>query len=126
MLTNARITANIPAVDLARAKKFYGETLGLKELSVPMEGIALFEGGEGTRISMYEREATKAEHTAAGFTVDDIETVVKELKNRGVVFEEYDYPDFKTVESIATLGPVKSAWFKDTEGNILCIDEQAS
>ena len=123
MLTNAKIYANVPAVDLERAKKFYGDTLGLKEVAVPMPGIAMFEAGEGTGISIYEREATKADHTVAGFHVDDLEETVKELRGRGVTFEEYDYPDFKTVDGIATMGPTKAAWFKDTEGNILCVDQ---
>jgi len=44
-----------------------------------------------------------------------------ELKAKGVVFEEYDYPNLKTVDSIATRGEVRSAWFRDSEGNILAV-----
>ena len=54
-----------------------------------------------------------------GFTVDDIESAVAELKSRGVVFEEYDFPALKTVGSVATTGPIRAAWFKDSEGNLL-------
>jgi len=54
-----------------------------------------------------------------GWTVDDIAAEVAELKNRGVVFEEYDLPGLKTVHSVADTPPVRAAWFKDTEGNLL-------
>ena len=121
-LQNAPVTANMPAVDLSRAKKFYGETLGLKEKSEQMPGdVALFEAGSGTTLMLYEREATKADHTVASFEVLDIEAVAKELRSKGVTFEEY--PDMGTVDGIATMGSMKAAWFKDTEGNILCLHQ---
>jgi hypothetical protein len=56
-----------------------------------------------------------------GFATPDVEAEVRELKARGVVFEEYDHPALKTVDSIATVGPTRSAWFRDSEGNILGI-----
>jgi hypothetical protein len=76
-------------------------------------------------LALYPRDTlTKADHTVAGWVVDDIEAVVDALIKRGVVFEQYDMPGMKTDErGIATLGPGKSAWFKDTEGNILSIFE---
>ena len=55
--------------------------------------------------------------------VDDIEATVTELRSRGVTFEEYDYPDLKTVDSIATLGTERVAWWKDSEGNMLSVWE---
>ena len=85
----------------------------------------MFECGQGTRLYLYQRDtATKADHTVAGWEVENIEEVVEALRERGVVFEQYDLPGLKTDErGIATSGPVKSAWFKDTEGNILAISE---
>jgi len=121
MLTNAAIHPTLPAVDLGRSRKFYEEILGLKVAATdPSPGI-LFEAGEDTRVYVYQRGATKAEHTAASFTVDDVEATVKELKAKGVTFEEIDTPTFKTVDGIATMGEMKGAWFKDTEGNILAV-----
>ena len=79
--------------------------------------------GKGTMLYLYQRAATKADHTVAAFNVDNIESEVKELKAKGIVFEEYDMPGLKTVNSIATLGSMKSAWFKDTEGNILGLSQ---
>ena len=55
------------------------------------------------------------------WTVDDIESEVAGLKARGVVFEEYATPSLKTVQSVATTGPIKQAWFKDSEDNLLGI-----
>jgi hypothetical protein len=57
---------------------------------------------------------------------DDIEREVAELKRRGVVFEEYDMPGLKTVNSIATGGGAKTAWFKDSEGNIPAVSQRIS
>lgn len=122
ILATAPVGAVLPAVDIERAERFYRDTLGL-EVSRPsgMGGYLTVEAGSGTTLMLYEREATKAEHTVAGFLVEDVESAVRELKERGVVFEEYDLPGLKTVEGIATIGPTKSAWFKDSEGNILSI-----
>jgi predicted enzyme related to lactoylglutathione lyase len=101
---------------------FYTRVLGLKALDMPDEGAAMFEAGAGTMIFMYQREGTKAEHTAATFNVADVETVVDGLIARGVTFEQYDFGEIKTdAKGIATTGDNQAAWLKDTEGNILAI-----
>ena len=127
MLGNARVGAILVATDIERAKKFYVEKLGLRmvETSAPDGDFAMFEAGEGTMPYRYLREGgSKAEHTVAGWLVDDIETAVEQLRDRGVVFEHYDVPGLKTDErGIAESGPARSAWFKDTEGNILTVSE---
>jgi hypothetical protein len=74
---------------------------------------------------MYKRDSTKADHTVASFMVDDIEIEVNHLKEKGVIFEEYDLPNIKTINSIATSGSYKSAWFKDTEGNIIGLTQMS-
>jgi hypothetical protein len=93
-------------------------------MPVPEDGAA-FESGDCTMLYLYEREGgTKADHTVAGWLVADVEKTVEELRQRGVVFEQYDMPGLKTDErAIAERGPAKSAWFKDSEGNILAITE---
>ena len=119
MLTNAKVGPTLPVVDINRAKEFYQNKLGLKVTAEdPSPGAVLAAGG-GTSLYLYQRAATKADHTVAAFTVDDVEATVKELKAKGVVFEEYDVPGLKTVDGIATMGENKAAWFRDTEGNIL-------
>jgi hypothetical protein len=62
--------------------------------------------------------------STAFWAVDDVAAEVAELKARGVVFEEYDRPGIKTVNSIATGGGAKTAWFKDSEGNILAVSQR--
>jgi predicted enzyme related to lactoylglutathione lyase len=122
MLSDKKVWPVLPAVDMARAKEFYTTKLGL---SVEWERPAgvLFSAGQGSHLFMYQREATKAEHTVASFLVDDIEAEVKELRKRGIAFEEYDMPGLKTRQGIAAMSPDRAAWFRDTEGNILSLVE---
>ncbi|UCE97783.1 MAG: VOC family protein [Dehalococcoidia bacterium] len=123
MLTNAPVHPTLIAVDVARAKAFYQDKLGLKLTKEDPSPGATFQAGEGTYIYIYQREKTKADHTVASFHVDDVEKTVKELQAKGIKFEDIDMPSLgiRTVNGIATLGDMKGAWFKDTEGNTLAI-----
>ena len=121
MLANAAVHPTLPVVDLDRARKFYEEKLGLKVVRTDPSPGAMLQAGGGTMLYIFQRGATRADHTAASFIVDDVEATVKGLKAKGVVFEEYDMPGLKTVNSIFTMGEMKGAWFKDTEGNILAV-----
>lgn len=127
MLTNSLITAIIPVTDLELSSQFYGETLGLKQEQKIADGI-LYSGGNGTKLYLYQRAPSSSSHTLAGFEVSNIESVVAGLKNKGVKFEEYDqaFPPLKTINGIATFGNVKSAWFKDPDGNILAVNQTSS
>jgi predicted enzyme related to lactoylglutathione lyase len=126
MLTNAKVHATLPAVDLQRAKKFYEETLGLKVIMEDPSPGALLQAGEGTTLYIYQRAATKADHTVAGFSVKDVDATVKDLKAKGIVLEEVNIPGATTVNGITTMatpaGEFKGVWFKDTEGNILSLN----
>jgi hypothetical protein len=62
--------------------------------------------------------------STAFWAVDDVAAEVAALKSRGVKFEEYDMPGIKTVDAVATGGGAKTAWFKDSEGNILAISQR--
>ena len=123
MLSNAPISPTLPATDIERAKKFYTEKIGLKEAAKQEPGGITFECGQGTHLYIYERGPVKVEHTLASFMVDNLEAEMTELRGRGVVFEEYDFPGLKTVNDIADMDGFKAAWFKDSEGNILGIGE---
>ncbi len=126
MLTNSPIRPTIPVVDLNRAKRFYETILGLKpvtENNDTTSGIAIFECGNSTLMELYQRGPSKADHTVATFEVSNIEEEVNMLRGKGVNFEEYDMPEIKTQNGIATQGSAKAAWFKDSEGNILCIHQ---
>ena len=118
MLANFQIHSTIPVQDLKRAKKYYADKLGLTAAR-EMPGGLVYEY-QGAWFLLYPSPgAGTAQHTVAGWAVDNIEAEVAELKAKGVVFEEYDLPSLKTVDSIATTGPNRAAWFKDSEGNIL-------
>ena len=120
MLSDNPIFPVLPAADLARAKAFYTQTLGLSVQFESEAGVG-FTAGSGAMLFIYPYGQTKAEHTTAGFMVADVESVVAELRAKGLKFEEYDLPGLKTVNGIAEAGGVKGAWFKDTEGNTLSI-----
>jgi len=124
MLTKAAVTTMLPVKDLNRAREFYEKKLGLKPLGSRQDGKFLFAGGDGGTLALFPKpEGTKAEHTAVSFLVKDIAREIKELAARGVVFEDYDFPGLKTENHVCVLGSEKAAWFKDTEGNYLCLHE---
>jgi predicted enzyme related to lactoylglutathione lyase len=123
MLANAPIRAYIPVADVARARKFYEKTLGL-EPKMEYAGGVVYECG-GTEVFMYPTpNAGTSKASQAFWQVADVEAEVAELKARGVVFEEYEMPGIKMKNSIATGGGAKTAWFKDTEGNILAVSQR--
>ena len=126
MLTTSRVEANIPAADLARAQAFYADKLGLTPIR-DLAGVDLvYETEAGTRFNLYETTfAGQAGHTIAQWHVDDIEAEVHDLKAKGVVFEVYDMPGVEWDGEIASLaGLGRAAWFKDSEGNIMCVDQE--
>ena len=124
MLTQSRVTTVLPVVDVDRARRFYEEKLGLQGGEPrPYGGFAYHLGGESTIELSPRNEPTKNQYTAMSFEVENVEHEVQDLEGRGVRFEDYDEPDLKTVNHVARYGPEKVAWFKDTEGNILCIHE---
>ena len=123
MLSNAPMTTMLPVIDMNRARAFYERGLGLTPGNFKPDGKFEYRVGGSTLALFPKPEGTKAEHTAISFRVPSIEASVAALKQAGVVFEDYDLPGFKTVEHVCVLGSEKAAWFKDTEGNFLCIHE---
>ena len=121
MIKKLRTHTTLPAADLGRAKKFYEEKLGLSP-ATESEGGIFYELAGGTRFILYPTpNPTRAGHTQIGFATNDIEVEVEELRSRGVVFEEYDFPGLKTKNGIANTGEARAAWFKDSEGNMIGI-----
>ena len=101
--------------DLAAAKKFYGETLGLRIDEQP-EGLGLELSGGG-RVFIYPKEDhVPATFTVLSFPVEDLDKVVEQLAGRGVSFERYPSTDDKGINRGE--GP-DIAWFKDPAGNFL-------
>ena len=129
-LGRARTATRLPAQNLDRARTFYSEKLGLDPVE-EREGGLLYRLG-GTEFGLFQSAgAPSGEHTQMGFEVEDIDAVVDELRGRGVVFEEYDFPGLTTVNGIAEVEgnyPSKgkgerAAWFRDSEGNMLGIGQ---
>jgi catechol 2,3-dioxygenase-like lactoylglutathione lyase family enzyme len=126
MLNNSQVTANIPAADIERARRFYADTLGL----TPAEetpGGPLYKTTGGTVFFLYETQyAGKAGHTIAQFHVPDVGTEVEDLRAKGVTFEHYDMPGVTWDGDVAAMAEMgHAAWFKDSEENILCLDDMA-
>jgi predicted enzyme related to lactoylglutathione lyase len=123
MLTTAPIRAYIPASDVQRARTFYERTVGLRPKEDYAGGV-IYECG-GTEVFLYPTSnAGTSRASQAYWQVHDVEAEVAELKARGVLFEEYDMPGVEMRNSIAVGGGAKTAWFKDTEGNILAISQR--
>ena len=119
MLADHPAHATIPAQDLERARRFYEERLGFEPQAVMPSGV-MYAAGGGTTFLVFPSEGrATGKHTQLGFSVPDIHRAVRELKERGVVFESYDMPGFDPKTSIATHGPTHSAWFRDSEGNLI-------
>ena len=123
MLSDSSVTTMLPVKDMDRARAFYEGCLGLKAGGLRLDGKFVYSVGGSTLALFPKPEGTKADHTAISFQVEDIAASVEELKHAGVVFEDYDFPDLKTIDHVCVLGSEKAAWFKDTEGNYLCIHE---
>jgi catechol 2,3-dioxygenase-like lactoylglutathione lyase family enzyme len=123
LLAESEVTCILPVKDLARARAFYEQQLGLRPLGLRPDGKFAYRAG-GTTLALFPKaEGTKAEHTAVSFRVERIEPAVVALQARGVRFADYDLPGLKTVGHVCVLGSEKAAWFEDPEGNILCLHE---
>jgi predicted enzyme related to lactoylglutathione lyase len=124
MLRNAPIVPYIPVADVERAREFYEQVVGL----VPKQeyaGGVIYECGKGSWVFLYPSAGAGTSKASQAFwQVDDVVAEVAELRARGAVFEEYDMPGLKTEDGIATGGDAKTAWFKDSEGNIMAISQR--
>ena len=127
MLTNAlAVVATLPAHDLARARAFYETTLGLSldEMMPPTDDGVLYTINNHS-FMVYRTEAPRGGTTMASFLVKNLAAEIAELEGRGVLFEDYDLPGLKTVNHVFEAPGMKVAWFKDSEGNILGLNERA-
>ena len=123
MLQSFPIYAYIPVTGVGRARQFYEQKLGFKPKNETAGGV-IYEFADRTACFLYPTpNAGTSKASQAFWQVDDIEREVADLKRRGVKFEEYDTPEIKTRDGIATPGDTKAAWFKDTEGNIMALIE---
>jgi catechol 2,3-dioxygenase-like lactoylglutathione lyase family enzyme len=124
MLKDKQVGAVLPAADIARARDFYRDKLGLEPENADAEDNLRYMCGGGTSFLLYQTpNAGTAKNTQIGWLVEDLPAAVAELRAKGVVFEEYDFPGLKTEDGIATTPDGSSAaWFLDTQGNILSLN----
>jgi catechol 2,3-dioxygenase-like lactoylglutathione lyase family enzyme len=125
MFESASAHATIAVTDLDRAKKFYGEILGLPVKDERASGVT-YEAGDGSWFLVYPSQfAGTAQSTSMTFEVSELEPAIAELTQRGITFEQYDFPGLKTDErGIAQIEGERGAWFKDPDGNILAVGQR--
>ena len=116
------VAAALPAQDFERAKRFWAEKVGFAPVSETDEE-ARYRVGQSEFLLFPSSGRPSGDHTQVAFEVDDIEAAVAALRERGVAFEEYDTPDFKTVDGIVEMAGEKAAWFKDSEGNVVAVGQ---
>ena len=124
MLEHATVTANIPAADLARARSFYADKLGLTPVE-EMEGVVLlYRTGGGSVFTVYQTDfAGTSGPTVAQFHVDDVPAAARELREKGVEFQHFEAPGLAWDGDVASSeGMGQAAWFVDSEQNVLCLD----
>jgi catechol-2,3-dioxygenase len=119
-LSEFPVYAVLPASDYGRAREWYGQKLGLTP-SQEWGPNAWYPCADGTWFILTNSQyAGTAQNTAAGFTVKNIESVMADLRARGVEFLEYDFGEMgKTENGLMAMGDYKVAWLKDSEGNII-------
>jgi predicted enzyme related to lactoylglutathione lyase len=125
MLNTSKVMANIPASDLRRARDFYADKLGVTpEQELPGD-VLVYRTDGGTEFQIYRTDyAGQAGHTIAQWHVADISSEVRDLKAKGVTFETYEMPGVEWDGEIASMGGMgRAAWFKDSEGNTMCLDQ---
>ena len=115
----------LPALDLDRARSFYHDKLGM-DPSEERAGTMVFHPFPGATFEIYETpNAGTAQNTQMGWVTDDLDGEMSVMRGHGVVFEEYDFPGMKTVNGVVEDDMMRSAWFRDSEGNFICVSQRA-
>jgi catechol 2,3-dioxygenase-like lactoylglutathione lyase family enzyme len=124
MFENATCFAVLPASDLARARSFWHDVFGLDPVDDGFEeGAEMYELG-GVKVLVYETQfAGTAQNTALGIDTNDFDADMAALKSKGVTFNDYDLPGVTTVDGVIEMGGMRTAWFNDSEGNIIALGE---
>jgi catechol 2,3-dioxygenase-like lactoylglutathione lyase family enzyme len=130
MLRDGRVATRLPVRDLAKARAWYSEKLGL-EAAEERPGGLLYQCG-GTEFALFESQgAASGTHTQMGWSVDDIEATVADLRRRGLEFEQVEMPGVTVTDGIAEIPgnyPSKgrgerAVWFRDLDGNLMGVGE---
>ena len=125
-LTTSAVTMMLPVHDVDRARTFYSECLGLECTGTNDEGGATYSlDGSATLELLPRPDSRPTGSTAMSFEVDDVSAEITQLEGRGVTFEDYDLPGLTTVDHVAEMGKHKAAWFKDPDGNVICLHQES-
>jgi predicted enzyme related to lactoylglutathione lyase len=125
MLNIKSSAAAIPAQDVKRARQFYEQKLGLKPAQEEGDGGAMYQTGDSGFLVFLSTGKASGDHTQMALEVEDVAIAAAEMKSRGVKFEEYDYPNFKTNDGLVDMPDgTKGGWFKDTEGNLIALTQR--
>jgi catechol-2,3-dioxygenase len=121
MLEQEDAVATVAVKNLKAAAEFYGSRIGLKKLESEEKEVLLYQSGN-SRMLVYESQfAGTNKATAVTWAVNDVDGTVRALKNKGIVFERYDFPNATHVGDVHVSGKRRGAWFKDPDGNILAV-----
>jgi catechol 2,3-dioxygenase-like lactoylglutathione lyase family enzyme len=121
VLTNTDAIATLPVRNIEAARKFYEDTLGLKQTRSEEPGVLGYKSGKASVLVYESQYAGTNKATAATWAVKDLEGVVRDLKAKGIRFEHYDMPGATRQGDIHGSGKTRAAWFKDPDGNILAL-----
>ncbi|WP_404433794.1 VOC family protein [Microbacterium lacus] len=125
MFEGARGTAVIAVSDLARARSFYEEVLGITPVEIQEEAQSVMYTLGGTPLLVYlSGFAGTAKNTVFAIETNDLDADMAELSVKGVEFQDYDFPGLRTTNGVAELPGERSAWFADSEGNILALNQR--
>jgi catechol 2,3-dioxygenase-like lactoylglutathione lyase family enzyme len=120
MLSDSEAIATVAVTNLASARTFYEQTLGLTKLMEDEEVLA-FKTGTSKLFVYRSQYAGTNQATAVTWVTDEVEDLVKTLRRRGVSFEHYDLPNLTRQGDLHVSGAMKVAWFKDPDGNIFSL-----
>ena len=125
MLKIKNSAAAMPAQDIKRAREFYEQKLGLKAEQEEGDGGAMYRTGETLFLVFLSTGKASGDHTQMALEVEDVVSAASDLKSKGVKFEEYDHPNFKTKDGLIDMPDgTKGGWFKDTEGNLIALTQR--
>ena len=119
MLSRRRAHTTLPTLDVDGLRPFYEQVLGFVPRAVLATAV-VYDAGDGSIFAISRTGApSSGAHTQMAFTVDDVDMEVAALRERGIVFEEYESP--RTEGGIARIAIGRAAWFKDPHGNLLAV-----
>ncbi len=127
-LSNAQVRATIAVIDMAKAAEFYEGTLGLSPLGGSDEmadAVRIYPCAGDTVLQVYVSEhAGTTAATVASWSSDDFESLVEDLRARGISFEGYGAPETDE-RGVHTFGEHRVVWFTDPDGNTIALDNGA-